>query len=110
MYTRKDCGPFVGLAIDQLAIVRSFEGCPEKGHTRQDDFLRIVSALKAGQPQKAQEIWDALQAGCKQMGERRDGRSGRTVRKDVLVHQSHAPASNGSVNPPGDNMQSAFQR
>ena len=102
--TPECCGPSVGLVIDQLAIVCSFEACHEKTRMRQDDFLRIVSALKAGQPQKAQEIWDSVKAGQEQMGGERSGQSERTVRKAVAVEQSHAPASDGSVNPPGDNV------
>ena len=98
------CGPSVEMAIDRLAIVCSFEACHEKTRMQQDDFLRIVSALKAGQPQKAQQIWDSVKACQEQMGGERSGRSERTVRKAVPVEQPHAPASDGSVIPPGDNV------
>ena len=82
----------------------SFEACSRTGHMRQDDFLRVVSALKAGQVQTAQEIWDAIQAGSKQMGSRRDGWTGQTSKKPVPVEQSHAQLPTAKVNPPGDNL------
>ena len=71
---------------------------------RQEDFVHVVSALKAGQPQMAQEIWDGIQSGSKGMGGRQDGGSKQSSGKTVPVEQSRAQHPPTRANPPGDNL------
>ncbi|CAL5224616.1 g7332 [Coccomyxa viridis] len=80
-----------------------FEGCARKGHLRQEDFTLIVAALRAGQPQSARGVWEAVQARKEQGAGRRDTFPKRRATRAVPVKLSPAPASDAHVIPPGGN-------